>query len=242
MRPWRWLVLGLVGAEIALLLLALPAAAQSGWQPQQWLQGALGWVDAQGIWGALAFIGLYVVVTVAFLPASLATLGAGVIFGVLQGTLLVFVGAMLGATAAFVIGRFVARKRVTKLIAGNARFEAINAAIGREGRKIIFLIRLSPAFPFNILNYALGLTPVSLSDYVIGTTGILPGTLMYVYLGSLAGNLAMIGSSEQPTNAAVIWAIRIVGFIATVAVTVYVTRIAGKALATVVPAPKESAP
>lgn len=234
MRLWRWLVLGLLGAEIALLL-ALPAVAQSGWQPQVWIQETLSWVQAQGIWGSLVFIGLYVVVTVAFLPASLVTLGAGVIFGVVQGTFLVFIGAMLGATAAFIIGRFVARERVAKLIAGNARFAAINEAIGREGRKIIFLIRLSPAFPFNVLNYALGLTPVSLSDYVLGTTGILPGTLMYVYLGSLAGDLAMLGSSEQPTNATVIWAIRIIGFIATVAVTVYVTRVARQALAAVVP-------
>ncbi len=238
MRWWRWLVFSFVGTEIAMML-AFPAVAQSGGQGL--LQDALGWVEALGIWGSLAFIGLYIVVTVAFLPASIVTLSAGVIFGVFQGTLLVFMGAMLGATAAFVIGRFVARERVAKLIAGNARFEAINEAIGREGRKIIFLIRLSPAFPFNVLNYALGLTPVSLSDYVVGTTGILPGTLMYVYLGSLAGDLAMIGSSEQPTNAAVIWTIRIIGFIATVAVTVYVTRIARKALATVAPTPEESA-
>ena len=101
------------------------------------------------------------------------------------------------------------------------------------------MIRLSPAFPFNLLNYALGLTKVSLKDYVLGTTGIIPGTIMYVYLGSLAGNLATLGAGETPSNPTITWTIRIVAFIATVAVTVYVTRIARKALKDSVPSVSE---
>jgi uncharacterized membrane protein YdjX (TVP38/TMEM64 family) len=222
---------------ILTLLIPSPALAQEigGFNPQSWLQSALQWIDDLGFWGPFAFIVLYVVATVGFLPGSIVTLGAGVVFGVVEGSLYVFIGAMLGATAAFIVGRYIARDWVAGKIAGNQRFKAIDDAIGREGRKIIFLIRLSPAFPFNLLNYALGLTRVSLKDYVLGTTGIIPGTIMYVYLGSLAGSLAMIGAGETPSNLWIQWTIRIVGFIATVAVTVYVTRIARKALREAVP-------
>lgn len=196
---------------------------------------ALAWIDGLGAIAPIAFILLYVVITVAFVPASVVTLGAGVVFGVVEGSLYVFVGAMLGATAAFLVGRYLARDWVSKRVAGNRKFQALDEAIGREGRKIIFLIRLSPAFPFNLLNYGLGLTKVSLKDYVLGTTGIIPGTIMYVYLGSLAGSLATLGAGEQPSNPTITWTIRIIAFVATVAVTLYVTRVARKALAASVP-------
>jgi uncharacterized membrane protein YdjX (TVP38/TMEM64 family) len=204
-------------------------------QLQGWLVNTLAWIDSLGAIAPLVFIVLYVIVTVAFVPASVVTLGAGVVFGVVQGSLLVFIGAMAGATVAFLIGRYGARDWVSRKIADNAKFQAIDEAIAREGGKIIFLIRLSPAFPFNLLNYALGLTKISLKDYVLGTTGIIPGTIMYVYLGSLAGNLAMLGAGGAPTNPIITWIIRIVALIATIAVTAYVTRIASKALKESVP-------
>ena len=225
------------------LFTATPALAQeasSGFSPQALLANALAWIDSLGVIAPVVFILLYIVITVAFLPASVVTLGAGVVFGVVKGSIFVFVGAMLGATAAFLVGRYLARDWIANKIAGNEKFAAIDEAIGREGRKIIFLIRLSPAFPFNVLNYALGLTKVSLQDYVLGTTGIIPGTIMYVYLGSLAGNLAMLGSGDAPSNPGITWAIRIIGFIATVAVTLYVTRVARKALQEAVPEQVES--
>lgn len=234
----RWGRLLLLMVAAAVLLPAAPALAQEatgGFSPQAKLADALTWIDNLGAIAPIVFILLYIVITVAFVPASVVTLGAGVVFGVVKGSLFVFVGAMLGATAAFLVGRYVARDWVANKIAGNEKFKAIDEAIAREGRKIIFLIRLSPAFPFNLLNYALGLTQVSLKDYVLGTTGILPGTIMYVYLGSLAGNLATLGSGDAPSNPTITWAIRIIGFIATVAVTVYVTRVARKALKESVP-------
>ncbi|WP_008307707.1 TVP38/TMEM64 family protein [Leptolyngbya sp. PCC 6406] len=242
-RSARPLRLALLMTLAALFLPVLPALAQTASSPDVGILGqlrgqlvdALAWIDGLGAIAPIAFIALYIVITVAFLPASVVTLGAGVVFGVVKGSLLVFVGAMLGATAAFLVGRYLARDWVGKRIAGNAKFQAIDEAIGREGRKIIFLIRLSPAFPFNLLNYALGLSKVSLKDYIAGTTGIIPGTIMYVYLGSLAGNLATLGAGEQPSNPTITWTIRIIAFLATVAVTVYVTRIARKALAESVP-------
>ncbi|MCF4970600.1 TVP38/TMEM64 family protein [Nostoc sp. CMAA1605] len=200
------------------------------WNPQTLLRQALQWIDSLGTVGAIAFTALYIIATVAFLPGSILTLGAGVVFGVVWGAIYVFIGATLGATAAFLVGRYLARGWVAKKIAYNKKFAAIDRAVGREGLKIVLLTRLSPIFPFNLLNYAFGITGVSLTDYFIGSVGMIPGTIMYVYIGSLAGNLAMIGTEGQPTNPTAQWIIRIVGFIATVAVTIYVTRIAQKAL------------
>ena len=193
------------------------------------MNGLTGWAPLPPI----AFILLYVVITVAFVPASVVTLGAGVVFGVVKGSLLVFTGAMLGATAAFIVGRYLARDWVAQRLANRPKFQAIDTAIAQEGRKVIFLLRLSPLFPFNLLNYGLGLSQVSLKDYVLGTLGIVPGTMMYVYVGSLVGSLAMLGAEDtvqDPQAVVVQWIVRILGLIATIAVTVYITRIAQQAL------------
>jgi uncharacterized membrane protein YdjX (TVP38/TMEM64 family) len=116
-------------------------------------------------------------------------------------------------------------------IRGNPRFKAIDEAVGREGWKIVGLTRLSPIFPFNLLNYAYGITKVSLRDYFFASwIGMIPGTVMYVYIGSVAGNLATLESGQGSTSS-VEWILRIVGLLATVAVTLYVTRVAKKALA-----------
>lgn len=244
----------LLGSFAMVLLPITPAMAQMSGLDQVWsllamlqqqLVGTLTWIDSLGAIAPIAFILLYIVITVALLPASVVTLGAGVVFGIFKGSLLVFVGAMLGATAAFLVGRYLARGWVANRIANRPKFQAIDTAIGREGRKVIFLLRLSPVFPFNLLNYGLGLSRVSLQDYVLGTLGILPGTILYVYLGSLVGNLAMLGTGEavpDPQAVMVQWVLRIVGMVATVAVTVYITRIAQQALKMALPGGDETAP
>ena len=114
--------------------------------------------------------------------------------------------------------------------AGNDKFSAIDRAVGKEGLKIVLLTRLSPIFPFNLLNYAFGVTGVSIKDYIIGSIGMIPGTMMFVYIGSLVGSVALIGTETAPTNPTLQWTIRIVGFVATIAVTIYITRIAKQAL------------
>ncbi|MGK7933583.1 MAG: TVP38/TMEM64 family protein [Microcystaceae cyanobacterium] len=209
---------------------ALAQETQTGFNLQIWFKNALVWIQNLGTVGSLAFICLYVLATVAFLPGSILTLGAGVIFGVIWGSIYVFIGATLGATAAFLVGRYLARNWIAKKIEGNTKFSAIDKAVATEGFKIVLLTRLSPVFPFNLLNYSFGITGVSLRDYVLGSIGMIPGTIMYVYIGSLAGNLALIGTGTQPDNPILQWTIRIVGFLATLAVTVYVTRLARKAL------------
>lgn len=199
--------------------------------PAELLRQALQWINGLGPAGAVAFIALYAAAAVAFLPGSILTLGAGAVFGIVAGTIYAFIGATLGAIAAFLVGRYLARGWVAGKIKDNPKFLAIDRAVGQAGFKIVLLTRLSPVFPFNLLNYAYGITAVSWRDYALASVGMIPGTLMYVYIGSLAGSLATLGSASAVTHSELQWALRIVGMAATVAVTVYITRIARRALA-----------
>ncbi len=191
------------------------------------------WVDGLGLWGPAAFILGYAIATVAFIPGSLLTLAAGAIFGLVRGTAFVFVGASLGAVAAFLVARYGARRWVEAKLAAKPRFRAIDRAVAREGRKIVFLLRLSPVFPFNLLNYALGLSKVRLRDYAMACLGMLPGTFLYVYYGKALGSLAAVaagsgtGGVERDTG---YWIVLGLGLAATVLVTTIVTRIARNAL------------
>ena len=188
-------------------------------------------VDALGAWGPIVFCAGYVVATVAFVPGSLLTLAAGAIFGLVNGTLYVLVGATLGSSAAFLVARYGARKVVERRLAGNAHFQAIDRAIGTDGRRIAFLLRLSPVVPFNVLNYALGLTTIRFVDFVVASIGMLPGTLLYVYYGKLAGDVAALAGGATAPRGAGYYVLLALGLAATVVVTTIVTRIAKRALA-----------
>lgn len=188
------------------------------------------WVDDLGLWGPVAFVVGYVMATVSFVPGSVLTLAAGAIFGLLEGVAWVFLGASLGAIGAFLVSRYVARSWVERRLEGNRRFEAIHQAVGRQGLKIVFLMRLSPVFPFNLLNYALGLTRVRLRDYALACFGMLPGTFLYVYYGKLAGEVAAVAGGVEVERGPGYWAVLLVGLAATVVVTWFVTRIARRAL------------
>jgi uncharacterized membrane protein YdjX (TVP38/TMEM64 family) len=199
---------------------------------QEALKEILSWISGLGPLGYLLFVILYILACIAFLPGVILTLGAGFIFGVVKGTIAVSVGSILGATCAFLVGRYLARDWVAGRIAGNPRFRAVDEAVGREGWKIVLLTRLSPVFPFNLLNYAFGLTGVRLKHYFFASwAGMLPGTIMYVYLGSLAGSLAALGGGQRQRGTGE-WILYGIGLLATIAVTVFVTRLARKALAT----------
>ncbi len=194
------------------------------------LHHSLAGIQNLGLSGAILFILLYIVTTITLVPGSILTLGAGVIFGVVWGSLYVFLGAIFGETLAFLIGRYLARNWVYRKIQGHEQFLALNNALKREGFKIILLTRLSPIFPFSLLNYAFGVTGVSLRDYFLGSIGMIPMTITYVYFGSLAGDLANIGAEFDLANSGLQWTIRIIGLIATIAATLYLTRIARQAL------------
>ena len=216
---WKWLF------YIAVVIAVVAVAAF--FHVQDLLKGALDWVGKLGPWGPVIFIAFYIVATVLFIPGSVLTLGAGAIFGVGLGSVCVSIAATLGATCAFIVGRYFARDAIARKIDGNARFSAIDKAVAAQGWKIVFLTRLSPVFPFTLLNYAFGLTRVKLGHYMLASwIGMMPGTVMYVYLGSLAHVSA--GQRRRTTGE---WILYGVGLLATVVVTVFVTRIARAALA-----------
>jgi uncharacterized membrane protein YdjX (TVP38/TMEM64 family) len=215
----RWLVLGVIAAAVI--------AAFVFFDIRRLLQQTLDGLQSLGPWGPVLFILIYVVATVLLIPGSVLTLGAGTLFGVVWGSVYVSIAATLGATAAFLIGRYSAREWVAAKIAGSKAFAAIDRAVAAEGWKIVGLTRLSPVFPFTLLNYAFGLTQVSLRHYVLASwIGMMPGTVMYVYLGSIA-RLGATGA-ELTTGQRVLYG---VGLAATLAVTIVITRIARRALA-----------
>ena len=214
----KWLALAALCAAVAATLYFFDV--------QTVLREGLDAIGRLGAWGPVLFIAAYIVATVFFLPGSVLTLGAGAVFGIGLGSVYVSIASTLGATAAFLVGRYLARDWVAKKIEGNASFAAIDRAVAGEGWKIVGLTRLSPAFPFSLLNYAFGLTRVSLRDYVLASwIGMMPGTVMYVYVGSLA----RAAGDRQRTPAE--WALLGLGLVATIAVTVFITRLAKRALA-----------
>ncbi|OKH14780.1 TVP38/TMEM64 family protein [Fischerella major NIES-592] len=218
-------------------LVAITVVATKQFNVQELLRTSLIWVESLGSCGVAAFIVIYNVATILFIPGTLLTMSGGVLFGVVWGSVYVAIAATLGATWAFLIGRYLCRDVVCRMIQGNAKFKAIDKAVAQEGFKIVLLTRLSPVLPFNLLNYAFGVTQVSLRDYILGSLGMIPGTVMYVYLGSLVGDLAMLGKPDQsssPETQIIQWVIRGVGLMATVAVTIYLARLAKKALNTTV--------
>jgi uncharacterized membrane protein YdjX (TVP38/TMEM64 family) len=189
------------------------------------------WVEGLGFWGPGAFVLGYAVAAVALLPGSLLTLAAGALFGLARGTAYVLVGATLGACLAFLIARYLARGAVERRISAHPRFAAVDRAIGGEGLKIVFLLRLSPVFPYNVLNYALGLTRVRFRDFLLASVGMLPGTLLYVYYGKVLGDVAAAASGATVERGTAYWVTLGLGLAATVAVTFVVTRAARRALA-----------
>ncbi len=214
-----------LGLLVALVVLFFVARGAGGYLPQ-----FAEWVDGLGFWGPLVFILGYAIATVAFVPGSLLTLAAGAIFGLVQGTAYVFVAATLGSTAAFLVARYLARAPIERRLAGNARFSAIDRAVAREGRKIVLLLRLSPVFPFVLLNYGLGLTKVRLVDYVVASIGMLPGTLLYVCYGKLAGDVAALAAGVETERDWAYYTTLVAGVLATLGVTTVLARLARKAL------------
>jgi uncharacterized membrane protein YdjX (TVP38/TMEM64 family) len=180
--------------------------------------------------GALAFVPLYALWVTLLLPGVWASMLAGALYGTLWGSVLVFVGACLGAEAAFLLGRHWLRGWSRRRLARVPRLAAVERAVSREGLKLVLLTRLSPAFPFSLLNLAYGLSDVSLRDYTIGLIGILPGTILFCGLGALAGDVARFGSVLTGQADLATWGLRIIGIGATIAVVWIVARQAQKAL------------
>lgn len=219
---WKWAAA--LAVIIALFLVAriLPVT--------DWLKSFSQWASHLGPLGIVAFIFVYALATVLFVPGWPLTIGAGFAFGLLWGTIAVSLGSILGASLAFLLARFLARKQIERRTTKNERFRALDRAIGEQGWKMILLLRLSPIVPFNLSNYFYGITAIKFWPYFFASwIGMLPGTLLYVYLGTVgkAGvDAATQGHQRSPWE----WASLAVGLLATAGVTVWVARIARQAL------------
>lgn len=219
----RLFVVGAVLVAAAAAVLLLPVG--------RWTLAVVDWVVGAGAAGVGVYATTYVVAAVLLLPASLLTLGGGFLYGPLWGTLLVSPASVAGAALAFFLGRSLLRDAVAARIAAHPKFAAIDRAVGENGFKLVFLLRLSPVFPYSVLNYALGLTRVRARDYILGSfLGMLPGTFLYVYLGSLITDAAQLLSGHRASGGVwqqvLFWG----GLVATVLVTTLVTKLAKRAL------------
>lgn len=222
-----WKIVALVGVVAGLFVVFkfLPVG--------EYVIALLEWTRGLGIWGPIVVAGVYILACVLMAPGSVLTVGAGFLFGLVGGTITASVGSTLGACAAFLVGRTVARGWVEQKVVRRPKFKAIDRAVGREGFKIVLLTRLSPIFPFNLLNYAYGLTEVRFWSYALASwLGMLPGTVLFVYIG---WSLAKVGTSlaevkEGQSNPAISILFWGVGLVVLFALVFFVTRVARKAL------------
>src|SRR5437899_1654150 len=222
-----------IGRFIALIVIVIALFLVMKFLPvQQWLRTFSDWVGQMGVTGIFIFIGVYVVATVLLAPGAILTIGAGFAFGLWKGFLAVSAGATLGAALAFLVARFIARDKIEAIAQRNDKFRTIDSAIGKQGAKLVFLLRLSPVIPFNLSNYFYGLTAVKFWPYVLASwIGMMPGTLLYVYIGT-AGKAAVLAAAggEAMKHGWQYWAFMSVGLVATIVVTIWVTKIARDAL------------
>ena len=187
-------------------------------------------IDSFGAAAAVTFIFIYALSVVALVPATMLTVAGGAVFGLLLGATYSFIGGAIGSTCAFLLGRHGARRLVERRLADMPQFAAIDRAVAAQGWWIVFLLRLSPVMPFNVLNYALGLTTISAWDFALASVGSIPSELLGAYAGVLGGEaLALAGEAEAPKDASH-YALLIGGLAATVAATFLVTRTARRAL------------
>jgi uncharacterized membrane protein YdjX (TVP38/TMEM64 family) len=222
-RKGRILLIAAILAALAALFYLVPAG--------RWLLDLVAWVRGAGTRGVLLYFVIYVLAAVVLFPESILTMGAGFLYGPFWGTALISPASVIGATLAFLAGRFLARDWVARKVAGNPKFEAIDSSIGYRGLYIVFLLRLSPLFPFNLLNYALGLTRVRLKEFVIASfIGMLPGTFLYAYLGSSVTTAAQLLSGKAPHGGHWGQVLFFGGLAATAIVTALIAHNARKAL------------
>ena len=187
-------------------------------------------IQSLGPAAPVAFITIYALAVVSLIPASLLTIAGGAVFGLIRGVIYALIGATLGSTGAFLLGRYVARRLVARKLNAMPRFVAIERAVSARGRRIVFLLRLSPLVPFNFLNYALGLTTISVWDFVFASLGTIPGAFVYAYAGKVTGEaIALAGQAQVPKDASY-YAVLVAGLVATIAATTVVTRTARRAL------------
>jgi uncharacterized membrane protein YdjX (TVP38/TMEM64 family) len=219
---WRWILLGVAIVALFVATRVLPVG--------EWLRGFQSWVTHQGVWGGVVYGVVYTVAVLLFVPGSVLTIGAGLVFGLLWGTVIVSIASTTAALLAFLIARYVARDRVEALAKRNKKFHAIDQAIREKGWRVVALLRLSPLVPFSVSNYLYGLTPVALGPYVLASwIAMLPATVLYVWIGAAGKAAADAGGGQGKSPLE--WALLGAGLVATAVVTVMITRTARRQLA-----------
>lgn len=214
--PWKWVILAAILVAITVAWFLLPV--------DEWIKQLKSWVEGLGPWGYVIFGVIYVAATIVLAPGAPLTIAAGLIFGG-WGFPVVIVAATIGACLTFLIARYLAKNRVKKAIDARPKFKAVSDVVGEDGWKIVGLMRLSPAVPFNLQNYFFGVTEVKFWHYALATfIGIMPGSALYVYLGVLGGEAG--GGSSSVLK----WVFLGAGLVATVIVTVFVSKKANEKL------------
>ncbi|MBA3651360.1 MAG: TVP38/TMEM64 family protein [Chthoniobacterales bacterium] len=217
---WKWIAFaaGLIALSVAVSFLPVG----------EWVKSFTNWIRHLGLAGAFIFIGVYALAAVLFLPGAIFTIAAGLVYGIAGGTAVAIVGATLGAGLAFLAGRYLFRDRIKQLAGKNKKFGAIDSAIGKQGWKIVGLLRLSPLIPFNVSNYFYGITAIGFWPYLLASfIGMLPGTLLYAYLGAI-GQAGLSGGKKG--HSPLEWTFLGLGLLATLGVTIFVSRLAKNAL------------
>ena len=221
--PLLWILASIAG--VGMLLAVLYALGI-----HQQVVTMLQWIDRQGAWAAILFIVVMALAVLLLLPGVLFTTGAGFVFGIVEGTLYVVTGTVLGAAAAFLIARYLMGQRARKYVINHARLAVMNDELTPHGWKIVLLSRLIPFFPAKVSNFVFGLTNFSFRGFVGGSIlGFIPFSLHNVYLGSLAAEITTMAvreSSRSPLE----WSIYGIGFVSTVIAVLYLNRLARRAL------------
>ena len=215
-------IIALVAALLILIGLGLPI--------REMAESMFSWIQENPNVSWLVFLGLYILATVLLLPGSVLTIGGGWLFGFMEGLVIVSLSSTLAASCSFLIGRYLARAWVEGKISEDDRYRSLDRAIGERGFFVVLLTRLSPLFPYNLLNYAWGISSVRLSRYVLASwMGMIPGTLLYVYLGAAASDISQLFSAAPGEAFGQKW-LFIFGLAATAVLVIFIARLATKNL------------
>jgi uncharacterized membrane protein YdjX (TVP38/TMEM64 family) len=191
-----------------------------------WLAALVPQLAHLGPWGPVLFVATYVAAAVTLAPAFLLTFAAGAVFGLWEGTLLVYVGATLGSSAVYALASPLARSRFLRWLDRDPRVAAVRSAVVGDAVWVMFLLRLSPIVPYVLLNYALALSGVRFGDFMIASVGMLPAIIMYVYYGKIVGDVAKLAAGITPPRGPEYYIVLAIGLVATVVVTTMITRTA----------------
>jgi uncharacterized membrane protein YdjX (TVP38/TMEM64 family) len=195
-----------------------------------WLGAVIVKLAHLGPWGPALFVGIYVLAALTLAPAFLLTFAAGAVYGLWRGTLLVYFGAVLGASAVYALASPLTRTRFLQWIDRDARVAAVRTALVGDAVRVMFLLRLSPLVPYVLLNYALAVSGVRFRDFLLATVGMLPAIIMYVYYGKVVGDVAKITAGIAPPRGIGYWVLVTVGLAATFWATTMITRAARRAI------------